>query len=132
MLKSYHSVIRFTETSPEQLYSFYMNQEMHREATGDSKGKIVDKHGTAFELFGGFCSGSNVYLEKGRTIVQRWRASNWHPEESDSIVTIHFEPEGEETLLYLTHANIPEKYASGLKKGWRAVYWNKWKKYLKQ
>lgn len=31
----------------------------------------------------------------------------------------------------MTHANIPEDTAAGIKSGWNEYYWKPWKKYLK-
>ncbi len=67
---------------------------------------------------------------KGRQIVQTWRGSNWNKSDADSTFIINLERKGKDVVLHAIHANVPDKHAGHLSKGWHDHYWNPWKQYV--
>jgi hypothetical protein len=57
-------------------------------------------------------------------------AVDWSKKEADSIFIMKFEKKGKDTILHAIHANVPDKSAAGLDKGWHDHYWNPWKQHL--
>jgi len=92
-----------------------MNAKKHSVATG-APANIEDKTGTKFTTHGGYISGENLQLVKNKTIVQTWRTMEWDKKDPDSILIIHLDTEGEDTILHATHANVPDKHAASITK----------------
>ncbi len=73
-----------------------------------------------------------LHIKPNKMIVQTWRGSDWEKSEMDSILILTFsDADDDRTQLEMVHANVPEKYAEELKKGWQEHYWKKWKSYIK-
>lgn len=130
MPKTITQALVFKNASPSQLYKLYMDAKLHTQMTG-GLAKISAKVGAAFSAYGGYCFGKNLHLEKDRLIVQTWRSTDFKKTDADSIFSILLEPSGKDTVLYMTHANLPDGEAEGVKKGWSDFYWEPWKQYLK-
>jgi activator of HSP90 ATPase len=129
MSKTIIQKIVFKNTKPKALYDLYMNTKKHSAATG-APAVIADETGSVFTTHGGYISGKNLLLVKNKTIVQTWRTMEWNKKDPDSIFIIHLDADGDDTILHATHANVPDKYAPSINKGWHAHYWKPWKKYL--
>jgi activator of HSP90 ATPase len=121
--------IMFKNTSPKALYDLYMNAKKHSVATA-APAKITAKVDTDFSTHGGYITGKNIYLIKDKLIVQSWRTKEWNDSDPDSTFIIELEPKGKNTLLHMIHANLPDKHAESINKGWDQHYWQPWKKYL--
>jgi hypothetical protein len=48
----------------------------------------------------------------------------------DSTFIINLEQNGKDVVLHATHANVPDKHAASVTKGWTGHYWNPWKQHL--
>jgi activator of HSP90 ATPase len=129
MAKTLTQRVVFKNTTPEKLYSLYMNAKMHAESTG-APAKISDKEEASYSVSGGYIVGKNLKLVKNKMIVQTRHASDWADSDLDSIFMLNFEQKGKNAILNMVHANIPDKHADGIKKGWDTYYWDKWKLYL--
>ena len=123
-----HEVV-FKNTTPQTLYDLYMNAEKHSHIVGGDA-TIEDKEGVAFSAHQGYITGKNLRLVKGKLIVQTWRAQTWKPEDEDSIFILALEAKGNDALLTMTHANLPDDGAASVDKGWHEHYWNPWKQHL--
>ncbi|MCE2734834.1 MAG: SRPBCC domain-containing protein [Flammeovirgaceae bacterium] len=121
----------FHNVKASTLFELYTNAAKHEDATGSSA-LITDKLGEPFNLYNGFCFGENIEIKKNKLIVQAWRTEDWPDELDDSILVIRLIEEGNDTHLYLTHADLPVDMAEPLRKGWNDFYWSKWRTYLKQ
>lgn len=119
----------FRNTTPKDLYDLYMNSKKHSAATA-APAKISSKVGSEFSAHAGYISGKNLHLIKNKLIVQTWRAQSWNKNDIDSIFIIYLEPKGNDVILNAVHANVPDKEADGVDKGWYKHYWEPWKKYL--
>ena len=117
----------FKNTQSEALYELYMNAGLHSLITNGPV-EISDNAGSSFNAFGGYITGKNLMLVRGRLIVQLWRGSDW--DKKDSVFVISLEQKGKDTLLNMVHANVPDNKEARLAKGWKEHYWNPWRQHL--
>ncbi len=129
MSKTIVQKIFFKNTTPSALYDLYMNAKKHSMIAGGPV-KITAKEGTKYSARGGYISGKNLQLVKDKAIVQTWRALGWDKDDVDSIFIINLEPKGKDVVLHAVHANLPDKHAGHIDKGWHDHYWNPWKQHL--
>jgi activator of HSP90 ATPase len=119
----------FKNTTPKALYELYMNAKKHSQITGGPV-QITGKEGAEFSAHGGYMTGHNLKLVKDQLIVQSWRGSDWNKKDPDSTFMIHLEPKGKNVVLHVVHANVPDKQADGIEKGWHEHYWKPWAQHL--
>jgi activator of HSP90 ATPase len=129
MPKTIIQEVLFKHTTPKDLYDLYVNSKKHSVATA-APAKMSSKVGDEFSAHSGYISGKNLQLVKNKLIVQSWRAQGWNKSDVDSIFILNLEPKGNDVVLYVVHANVPDKDAEGIAKGWHPHYWEPWKKYL--
>jgi len=106
-----------------------MNGEKHSVATG-APAQITNTEGSIFSAHNGYITGKNLQLIKDKLIVQTWRAQSWSSDEPDSTFILHFEPQGNDTLLHVVHANVPTNAFDDLNSGWHKMYWEPFRLYL--
>lgn len=121
--------IKFKGINPEKLYEMYVSAKLHSKACG-GEASIKPKVGSRFTAWDGYIEGTNLYFEKGKTIVQSWRSSDFEHEDSDSILVLNFYREGKDGVILMSHAGVPDHQYKALKKGWDDFYWKPWKKFL--
>lgn len=128
-IKNLHQTIKF-KTDAVDLYNCIMNARIHSSFTGDET-IIEDKEGTLFSAFGGYITGKNIVLERGKKIIQTWRAEeeDW-PADHFSEVTFLFTPVEGGCQLDFHHTTIPEHVFDRIEKGWHEYYWEPLKIYL--
>lgn len=129
MPKTITQKILFKNTTPKVLFDLYTNSKKHSLSTG-ADAKISTKTGGSFSAHGGYISGINLHFVKNKLIVQTWRGSNWEKEDEDSIFILLIEPKGKDSILNVTHANLPDVHAASIDKGWHDYYWKPWKIFL--
>jgi activator of HSP90 ATPase len=115
---------------PKELFELYMDSKKHSLISGGAKAVLSRKAGGSFSVHGGYCKGKNLLLVPNKMIVQTWRASNWSKSDLDSIFILTFEKVSGGTEVTMVHADVPDKEAKHLTKGWHDHYWTPWKKYL--
>lgn len=123
-----HQLVVF-HASPDQVYDALMNSATHAEFTGEPA-TISAMVGGEFNAHNQHVSGTNLELDPGRKIVQRWRVVTW-PSGHWSTVHFTFEPDEKGTLLRFMHQDIPSDNAKEIDIGWEERYWKPLKKYLK-
>lgn len=128
-MKTLTQKVVLKNTTPEQLYNLYMDAKLHSLVTGDTA-KITKKEGASFTAYGSYIKGKNLQLIPGKLIVQSWRGSDWNKSDLDSTFILHFEKKGNDAVVNMVHANLPDKEADGIKSGWTDFYWTPWKAYL--
>ncbi len=106
---------------PEEAYRAWLDSRMHSEFT-NSKVVIVPIEGGAFSSWDGYITGSIVILEPEQHIVQRFRTTDFSPEDEDSILDLWFIPEGNGCRLVLTHSRLPEGREEEFELGWEDHY----------
>ncbi|HVA98177.1 MAG TPA: SRPBCC domain-containing protein [Bacteroidia bacterium] len=129
MAKTIIQKVVFKNTNTKTLYDLYMDAKKHSLVTG-GPAKISTKVGSGFSVHGGYIKGKNIHLVKNKMIVQTWRAEGWEKSDADSTFIIHLEQKGKDVVLEATHANLPEKHAASINKGWHDHYWKPWKQHL--
>lgn len=129
MAKTIVQKVLFKNTTPAILYQLYMNAKKHSMVTG-ATAVITAREGSKYAAHGNYIKGRNLQLIKDKLIVQSWRASDWNKDDIDSTFIIDLEQRGRDTLLHVTHANLPDEHAGGIDKGWHDYYWKPWKQWI--
>ena len=129
MAKTITQRIVFKNIPATALYDTYMDAKEHNAAVGVAA-KIQNKEGTKFSAHENYVTGKNLQLIRHKLIVQTWRASDWSKSDLDSTFILAFEQRGNDGIVNMTHANVPDKHVAGIRKGWDDYYWKPWKKYF--
>ncbi len=119
----------FKNTTVQQLYALYMDPKLHGHIT-NSKVKISEKAGSALNVFDGYIFGKTLLALPNSLIVQQWSGADWAADAEPSAFVLSFEQKGNDAILHVHHANVPDEKAAGLDKGWHDHYWNPWKQHL--
>ena len=129
MAKTLTQKILFKNSKPETLYNMFLTGKHHSAFIG-GEAKISSKEGAAFSVYDGYAVGKNLQLIKDKLIVQSWFAADWSERDLDSTLILLLEEKGKDTIINMTHANIPNAHVKGIKQGWTDFYWKPWRKYL--
>jgi activator of HSP90 ATPase len=128
-MKTLTQKVVFKNTTPDELYEMYMDARMHSMLTG-APAKITRKEGASYSAHGDYIKGKNLHLIPGKLIVQTWRGSDWKKSDLYSVFMLQFEKKGNDAVLNMVHANLPDDQADGIKSGWTDYYWEPWKTHL--
>jgi uncharacterized protein YndB with AHSA1/START domain len=115
-------------SSPEALFEMYMDSKTHAAATG-APAKLSRKAGGTWRAHGGAIGGKNLLIVPGKKIVQAWRADFWKKDEF-SVLIMSFEKAPGGAVVEIVHVGVPQHDQKGVRNGWPAFYWKRWKKYL--
>ncbi|XP_004249183.1 uncharacterized protein [Solanum lycopersicum] len=115
----------------KDLFEILMDENRWKGFT-QSNARISKEVGGEFSIFDGSVTGTNVELQEGTLIVQKWRFGNW-PDGIHSMVRITFEePQSGVTVINLTHTDVPEEDRYGnatvvenTERGWRDLIFNR-------
>ncbi|XWS43257.1 hypothetical protein CRYUN_Cryun16bG0087400 [Craigia yunnanensis] len=115
----------------KDMYEILMDENRWKGFT-QSNARISKEVGGQISIFDGSVTGSNLELQEGKLIIQRWRFGSW-PDRIESTVRLVFdEPEPGVTLIKLTHTDVPEEDRYGnatvvenTERGWRDLIFNK-------
>lgn len=129
MSKTIIQKVIFKNISPEILFGIYVDSKKHSAAIGGET-KITAKEGAAYAAWNSYITGKNLKIVKNRMIAQTWRSTDFLKEDADSILIITFDKNGNDTLMQMTHANVPDHQYEQVKEGWNEYYWKPWKNYL--
>lgn len=130
MAKTIVQTVRFG-VPPERLYDIYMDSGKHSAAT-DSRASISRRVGEKFTAHDGWIQGKNLVVVPKHLIVQSWRGADWKKTEPDSILILTFSGARGRARLTMVHANVPERWYAGIRRGWNTYYWKRWKAYLRR
>ena len=119
----------FKNVKTKQVYDLYMDPKLHGMIT-NGKVKISARPGSKLHVFDGYITGKTLLTVKNRLIVQEWIGSDWGEKAEPSVFSLSFEQKGRDVVMNVFHANVPDKNASSLDKGWHDHYWKPWKEYL--
>ena len=103
-----------------------MDSAKHSAATG-GQAKIGANAGTAFSAWDGGIKGRTLHGVPKKLVVQTWRGADWDKALPDSILVLTFS----DGQVEMTHANVPDLAAAGIKDGWNQYYWKPWRAWLK-
>ena len=118
----------FENASPNTVYDLLTDTEKHTAFTG-APSSVSKKEGDSFTAYGDYITGKNLHLEQDKLIVQSWFANGMDMKEP-SLVSIRLVPDGADTHVYLTHADIPAGKEQDMLKGWEEWYWMRMKEHL--
>ena len=121
MAKTITQRIVFKNIPATALYDTYMDAKEHNAAVGVAA-KIQNKEGTKFSAHENYVTGKNLQLIRHKLIVQTWRASDWSKSDLDSTFILAFEQRGNDGIVNMTHANVPDRHVAGIRKGWDDYY----------
>ncbi|CAI9765691.1 unnamed protein product [Fraxinus pennsylvanica] len=113
------------------LYEILMDENRWKGFT-QSNARISKEVGGEFSIFDGSVTGTNVELQEGKLIVQKWRFGSW-PDGMVSTVRLTFdEHESGVTIVHLSHTDVPEEDRYGnatvvenTERGWRDLIFHK-------
>lgn len=88
---------------------------------------MSDEAGSEFEIFDGDICGKNLEFVENKMVKQHWYFGE---QTEDSIVTITFEEEKNNTVVELVHENVPDDEYDEMVTGWKKYYWGAVKKYF--
>jgi activator of HSP90 ATPase len=131
MAKTILQTVAFRNTTPETLYNIYMDSKKHSQACG-GKAKISSKPDSSFTAWDNYITGRTFQLVKNKMIVQSWRSGDFKATDLDSTFILQFEKKGNDTLVHMVHANVPQQAYAGIKSGWNDFYWKPWKNILQE
>jgi len=117
------------KAEPKEVFELYMDSKKHSLIT-NHKAVLSRKVAGSYSAYNGYIKGKNLSVVPGKMIVQTWRANTWSKSDMDSIFILTFEKVSGGTELTMVHANVPDKEAKNLNKGWQDHYWKPWKKHL--
>lgn len=129
MAKTINQKVVFKNAKTKDLYNLYLNAKKHSHVTG-APAKITPKEGAEYSAHNEYIKGKNLRLIRDKLIVQSWRASGWKDTDMDSTFIIYIEQKGNDVVLEMIHANVPDSEVEGLTKGWSQHYWEPMKSYL--
>jgi len=84
-------------------------------------GEAILEHfvGGEFAMFDGLVSGKILAFEKNRKLSYSWKTTEWALEDQHSIVYYIFKEKGANTIIELTHSQLPnQQEADSHKLGW--------------
>ncbi len=107
--------------APAAVYETLLDSKRHSRLTG-GKASISRKVGGRFSAFDGYAEGVNLELQRGKKIVQSWRASDW-PANHYSKATFALKKVPGGTRLRFTQTSVPNNQYASVKQGWIDYYW---------
>jgi len=106
--------------APSVVYDSWLNSDAHTKMTG-GKAAVSSQVGETFEAWDGYIQGKNLELESPRRILQNWRTTEFEDTDSDSLLEILLEPEGQGTRITIRHSKLPE-HGMQYRQGWVDAY----------
>lgn len=113
--------------TPQQVHDAWLSSNEHSAMTG-GVAHVDPKIGGTFDAWDGYITGVTLELDPGRRILQTWRTSEFKESDPDSTIEVLLEPDGDATLLTLTHSNVPDGQTSYEEGGWQQHYFEPMKK----
>ncbi|MBX3163905.1 MAG: SRPBCC domain-containing protein [Bacteroidetes bacterium] len=115
----------------KEVFSGWLNDAVHSEFTG-SQATTSPSEGGTFSVWDGYITGTNVEIFPYKKIIQKWRTTDFAPEDEDSLVDMFFTYKDDCTLITITHSNLPEGQSEQYKKMWKENYFARMKKYFEK
>ncbi|XP_071720379.1 uncharacterized protein [Rutidosis leptorrhynchoides] len=113
------------------MYEILMDENRWKGFT-QSNAKISKEVGGEISLFDGSVTGTNLELQEGKLIVQKWRFGSWPDGLHSTVRLVLEEPEPGVTVVNLTQTDVPEEDRYGnstvvenTERGWRDLIFHK-------
>lgn len=114
----------------KEAFTGWLNDKTHSEFTGGHAAKTSPNEGGHFSAWDCYITGTNVEIFPYKKIIQKWRTTDFAPDDEDSVIELFFTFKDDHTLLTITHTNLPEGEGEKYKKGWKDYYFTHMKKYF--
>jgi activator of HSP90 ATPase len=114
----------------KEVFTGWLNDKAHTAFTGGAKATTSPVEGGSFTAYDGYITGTNVEIFPHKKIIQKWRTTDFAPDDEDSVIELFFTYKDDHTLVTITHTNIPEGLGDKFKKGWKEFYFSFMKKYF--
>ena len=119
----------FFKAAPDDVYDALLDPKKHADFTG-SPATTSAKKGATFTAWGGYISGKNLELVKGKKIVQDWKTTEWPDGYPASRLEFTLTPKKGGTELDMMHSKVPAEQVADYSSGWKSSYWEPLKEYL--
>ncbi len=119
----------FFKAAPQVIYDALLDPKKHSDFTG-TPATTSAKKGAAFTAWGGYITGKNLELVKGKKIVQEWKTTEWPEGYPVSRLEITLTPKGGGTEVELLHSKVPAEQLADYSYGWKSSYWDPLREYL--
>ncbi|KAI3811676.1 hypothetical protein L1987_21404 [Smallanthus sonchifolius] len=113
------------------MYEILMDENRWKGFT-QSNARISKEIGGEISIFDGSVTGTNVELQEGKLIVQKWRFGSWPDGIYSTVRLVLEEPEPGVTVVKLTQTDVPEEDRYGnstvvenTERGWRDLIFHK-------
>ncbi|KAL8213797.1 hypothetical protein R6Q57_003246 [Mikania cordata] len=113
------------------MYEILMDENRWKGFT-QSNAKISKEIGGEISIFDGSVTGTNMELQEGKLIVQKWRFGSWPDGVYSTVRLVLEEPEPGVTVVKLTQTDVPEEDRYGnstvvenTERGWRDLIFHK-------
>jgi activator of HSP90 ATPase len=113
----------------KDVFTGWLSSKTHSDFTGGAEAKMSPSEGGSFSAHDGYITGTNVEIFPHKKIIQKWRTSEFAPNDEDSVIELLFTQKEDYTLVSLAHSNIPDGQGERYKKGWKDYYFTHMKKY---
>ena len=113
---------------PQQIYDAWLDSQGHANLTGGQPADISGTEGARFTVWNGYITGTNIKLEHGKRIVQKWRTTRFQDSDGDSQIEVFLESVKGGTKVTVHHTNVPDGHTSYRDGGWQRSYFDPMKK----
>lgn len=117
----------FIQALPEEVYTALTNP-FTIELWSGYPAEMSTEPGSEFTLYDGDISGKNLEFRENEMIMQQWY---FEGSQADSVVTLQLKPEQNNTIVELTHTNVPDEVFEEMAEGWKKIYFNSLKLFFK-
>jgi uncharacterized protein YndB with AHSA1/START domain len=122
-LKQRHAIT----ATPEEVYTALTNP-LTIELWSGYPADFTPVEGSEFSIWEGDITGKNLKLVPNELVQQQWYFDG---QDEVSLVTIKLRKEGNNTLVELTHENIPDEAFDDMAEGWKKYYFGAIRNYFK-
>ena len=127
MSETYEYMLTYTfSCSAKMIYYAWLSSEGHTAMTS-AIAHVDPRVGGRFDVYDGYISGKTLELEPPHKIVQSWRTAQFTDQHEDSIIEVILDESGGQTVLTLTHKNVPIDQTSSEQGGWEKHYFQRMK-----
>jgi activator of HSP90 ATPase len=120
------------QCTAKEVFTGWLNDNTHSIFTGGAAASISVSEGGKFSAWDGYISGTNVEIFPYKKIIQKWRTTDFGPDDEDSVLELFFTFKDDHTLVTITHSNIPDGQGDQYKKGWKDYYFSHMKKHFEK
>lgn len=119
----------FPSVKPQRIYHAFLNGKEHSAMTG-SKATAEAHAGGKFTAWDGYIFGTNLELDPGKRILQKWQTTEWPEGAEPSLLEWTFVEKDGGAEVTMVHSKVPAAQAESYRQGWIDYYWSPMKEYF--